>query len=98
MARIRRCRRRPAPQKGIPTLNPAKAVGWPKGGAPTAPGGLTVARYAEGLKHPRNLYVLPNGDALVVEANGAGHKGQMGCGLCHAPGPARACDGSSYRY
>ncbi len=38
----------PAPQKGISTLNPAKAVGWPKGGAPTAPGGLTVARYAEG--------------------------------------------------
>lgn len=60
-----------APEKGgpIPTLNPAKAVGWPAGGAPTAPAGFTVTRYAEGLDHPRWLYVLPNGDLLVVESN-----------------------------
>lgn len=60
-----------APEKGgpIPTLNPAKAVGWPAGGAPTAPAGFTVTRFAEGLRHPRWLYHLPNGDLLVVESN-----------------------------
>lgn len=60
-----------APEKGgpIPTLNPARAVGWPAGGAPAAPAGFTVSRFAEGLAHPRWLYVLPNGDLLVVETN-----------------------------
>ncbi|MDP1737015.1 MAG: sorbosone dehydrogenase family protein [Caulobacter sp.] len=60
-----------APEKGgpIPTLNPAKAVGWPAGGAPTAPAGFTVTRFAEGLAHPRWMYLLPNGDVLVVETN-----------------------------
>ncbi|HRD28701.1 MAG TPA: sorbosone dehydrogenase family protein, partial [Caulobacter sp.] len=43
--------------------------GWPAGGAPSAPAGFTVTRYAEGLAHPRWLYVLPNGDVLVVESN-----------------------------
>jgi len=59
----------PAPQKGVPTLNPATAVGWPANSAPKAPAGMMVTRYAAGLKHPRNLYRLPNGDVLVVEAN-----------------------------
>jgi len=59
----------PDPNGPIPVLNPAKAVGWPAGAAPTAPAGFTVTRYAEGLEHPRNLFVLPNGDLLVVESN-----------------------------
>jgi glucose/arabinose dehydrogenase len=63
----------PTPQKGVPTLNPATYVGWPKGAAPVAPAGFTVARYAEGLKHPRNLYRLPNGDVLVAESNSGAH-------------------------
>jgi glucose/arabinose dehydrogenase len=60
----------PAPERGgpIPTLAAAEAVGWPDGGAPTAPAGFTVSRYAEGLAHPRWLYVLPNGDVLVAES------------------------------
>lgn len=60
-----------APEKGgpIPTLNPARAVGWPAGGAPVAPAGFTVSRFAEGLDHPRWMYPLPNGDLLVVETN-----------------------------
>ena len=45
----------------IPTLNARQAVGWPSGGAPTAPAGFTVTRFAEGLAHPRWLLVLPNG-------------------------------------
>ena len=59
----------PDPNGPIPMLNPAKAVGWPAGGAPTAPAGFTVTRFAEGLAHPRWLYVLPGGDVLVVETN-----------------------------
>lgn len=59
----------PDPNGPIPVLNPAKAVGWPAGGAPTAPAGFTVTRFAEGLEHPRNVFVLPNGDVLVVESN-----------------------------
>jgi glucose/arabinose dehydrogenase len=59
----------PAPQGGLPTINPAKAVGWPDGAAPVAPAGFTVTRYAEGLAHPRWMYVLPNGDVLVAESS-----------------------------
>lgn len=60
----------PAPQTGgLPTLNPATAVGWPDGAAPTAPAGFTVTRYAENLSHPRWIYRLPNGDVLVAESS-----------------------------
>jgi glucose/arabinose dehydrogenase len=61
----------PAPQKGVlPTVNFAKALGWPAGGAPTAAPGLQVSAFANGLSHPRWLYVLPNGDVLVAESDG----------------------------
>ena len=53
----------------IPTLNIAPAVGWPHGGTPVAAPGTTVAAFADGLEHPRWLYVLPNGDVLVAETN-----------------------------
>ncbi|PTT06114.1 sorbosone dehydrogenase family protein, partial [Pseudomonas sp. HMWF006] len=53
----------------IPTVNIAPAVGWPTGGKPTAAAGTQVAAFAEGLDHPRWLYVLPNGDVLVAETN-----------------------------
>jgi glucose/arabinose dehydrogenase len=53
----------------IPTVNIAPARGWPAGGAPTPASGLRVAAFAEGLDHPRWLYVLPNGDVLVAETN-----------------------------
>ncbi len=59
----------PKPHKAlIPLLNTPKVVGWTADGAPKAPPGFTVARYAEGLDHPRWLYVLPNGDVLVAES------------------------------
>jgi glucose/arabinose dehydrogenase len=35
---------------------------------PTAPPGFVVERFADGLDHPRWLYVLPNGDVLVAQA------------------------------
>jgi glucose/arabinose dehydrogenase len=60
----------PAPQKSwMPTVNVAKAIGWPGGGKPTAAAGLAVNAFASGLDHPRTVYVLPNGDVLVAETN-----------------------------
>jgi glucose/arabinose dehydrogenase len=53
----------------IPTVNVARARGWPAGAKPTAAAGLSVNAYATGLDHPRWLYVLPNGDVLVAETN-----------------------------
>ncbi|MBN3968638.1 sorbosone dehydrogenase family protein [Pseudomonas gregormendelii] len=60
----------PEPNKTlIPTVNIAPAIGWPDGTKPTAAAGTQVAAFAEGLDHPRWLYVLPNGDVLVAETN-----------------------------
>jgi glucose/arabinose dehydrogenase len=53
----------------IPTVNIARAVGWPAGARPTTAAGLAVAAYGTGLDHPRWLHVLPNGDVLVAESN-----------------------------
>ncbi|HWZ09165.1 MAG TPA: sorbosone dehydrogenase family protein [Bradyrhizobium sp.] len=60
----------PAPENSlIPTVNVAKAVGWPAGGKPIAAAGMAVNAFATGLDHPRTLLVLPNGDVLVAETN-----------------------------
>ena len=60
----------PAPNKTLlPTVNIAPAVGWADGAKPTAAAGTQVGAFAEGLDHPRWLYVLPNGDVLVAETN-----------------------------
>lgn len=60
----------PAPhQTLIPTIQFARAIGWPAGAAPTCATGLAVRVYATGLDHPRWLHVLPNGDVLVAESN-----------------------------
>ena len=60
----------PAPQHSLlPTVNIAPAVGWPAGLTPQAAPGTQVQAFAEGLDHPRWLYVLPNGDVLVAESN-----------------------------
>lgn len=50
----------------FPTVQIAEPVGWATGAAPTAAEGLEVARFAEGLDHPRTLFALPNGDVLVA--------------------------------
>jgi glucose/arabinose dehydrogenase len=60
----------PEPNKTlIPTVNIAPAVGWPSGSKPQAAAGTQVEAFADGLDHPRWLYVLPNGDVLVAETN-----------------------------
>ncbi|BBP86258.1 sorbosone dehydrogenase [Pseudomonas sp. Pc102] len=62
--------RLPPPNKTLlPTVNVAPARGWAEGGLPTATTGTQVKAFAEGLDHPRWLYLLPNGDVLVAESN-----------------------------
>ena len=60
----------PPPKEGwLPTLKWSVAnEPWTKGQLPKAADGLQVAAFAQGLKHPRWLLVLPNGDVLVAEA------------------------------
>jgi len=71
-----------APKTSLfPTVNLAKAVGWPKGAAPIPAEGLRVAEYAGGLSHPRWLYVLPNGDVLVAETDAPPRAGKESGGL-----------------
>ena len=56
------------PQGALPTLKMPTARGWRPGHTPTAAPGLKVNAFATGLKHPRWLHVLPNGDVLAAEA------------------------------
>ena len=60
----------PEPQPSlIPTIHVAEAKGWGNAGKPRAASGTIAGAYARELKHPRWLYVLPNGDVLVAETN-----------------------------
>ena len=68
------------PQGAIPTLKMPTARGWDEGQKPTAAPGLKVNAFAAGLKHPRWIHVLPNGDVLVAEAT-------------QVPGPVRSVFG-----
>lgn len=52
----------------LPPMHLAKVVGWNDGEKPTVAPGLKIEALATGLRHPRSLYVLPNGDILVVES------------------------------
>lgn len=56
------------PQGSIPTLKMPTAQGWAAGQLPAAAAGLKVNAFAAGLKHPRWIEVLPNGDVTVAEA------------------------------
>ncbi|MBA3054942.1 MAG: sorbosone dehydrogenase family protein [Sphingomonadales bacterium] len=58
----------PEPEK-FPPVGIATPIGWQAGEAPTPAPGLAVARFAEGLDHPRTMLTLPNGDVLVAETN-----------------------------
>jgi len=53
----------------IPAIAVAEAKRWQADEMPNAAAGLTVQAFARDLDHPRWLYVLPNGDVLVAEAN-----------------------------
>ncbi|MGF0540384.1 PQQ-dependent sugar dehydrogenase [Agrobacterium sp. ES01] len=56
----------------VPPMHVAHDIGWSKGEHPTVPQGFKIDAIATGLEHPRQPYVLPNGDILVVESNGPG--------------------------
>ncbi|MEE7559924.1 sorbosone dehydrogenase family protein [Xanthomonas sp. Kuri4-2] len=56
----------------VPPMQVPDGVGWKQGQAPKVAAGLKIEKIAGGLKHPRQLYLLPNGDVLVVEANSPG--------------------------
>ena len=56
----------------VPPMQVPDGVGWKQGQMPTVAAGLKIEQVASGLKHPRQLCVLPNGDVLVVESNGPG--------------------------
>jgi glucose/arabinose dehydrogenase len=56
------------PQGRIPTLKMPTAQGWAPGQLPQCAAGLRVNAFASGLKHPRWLQLLPNGDVTVAEA------------------------------
>jgi glucose/arabinose dehydrogenase len=53
----------------IPPIRIARPLPWGND-TPKVPQGLQVHALATGFQHPRSLYVLPNGDVLVVESNG----------------------------
>jgi glucose/arabinose dehydrogenase len=57
-----------AKPQGIPTLKMPTARGWTAGQTPIATAGLKVNAFATGLKHPRWIHLLPNGDVLAAEA------------------------------
>ena len=60
----------PEPQQYLlPPMHIAKHVQWGSE-KPSVPQGMQIVALATGLKHPRSVYALPNGDILVVEANG----------------------------
>jgi glucose/arabinose dehydrogenase len=52
----------------LPRTNIPRVVGWKRGEAPSVPQGFSVQALATGLASPRNVYALPNGDILVVQA------------------------------
>lgn len=52
----------------MPPMHVASIVGWKEGETPKVADGLQIKALATGLKHPRSVYVLPNGDVLAVES------------------------------
>jgi glucose/arabinose dehydrogenase len=63
----------PAPQQYLlPPMHIARVVGWKNNETPTVAQGLKIQAIAKDLEHPRSIYVLPNGDVLVVESKSPG--------------------------
>ena len=58
-----------APNQTGSAQNFSKVIGWPKDVTPKASSGFTVTKFADGLQHPRWIYVADNGDIFVAESN-----------------------------
>jgi glucose/arabinose dehydrogenase len=61
--------RLPAPYDTKSSKKFSKVIGWSDGSMPTAPEGFTVSKFADSLDNPRWVYIAPNGDVFVSEAN-----------------------------
>lgn len=59
----------PAPFATKSARNFSKVIGWPDTRMPVAPEGFAVSKFAEGLQHPRWIYVSPNEDVFVSESD-----------------------------
>ncbi|MVM37456.1 sorbosone dehydrogenase family protein [Spirosoma sp. HMF3257] len=59
----------PAPFATKSAKNFSNVIGWLEGKTPQAPPGFTVTEFAHDLESPRWIYVAPNGDIFVAEAN-----------------------------
>ena len=59
----------PVPYSTKSSKNYSKVIGWPEGKTPIAPEGFEVTKFADGLDHPRWIYVGSNGDIFVAETN-----------------------------
>ena len=53
----------------VPPIKIAPPRSWGDN-KPNVPQGLQIQALATGFVHPRSVYVLPNGDVLVIESNG----------------------------
>ncbi|KIO77260.1 L-sorbosone dehydrogenase [Pedobacter lusitanus] len=59
----------PAPDTEASKTKFSKVIGWTDGKTPVAPDGFAVSKFAGNIKSPRNIYIAPNGDILVVLSN-----------------------------
>ena len=93
----------PEPQKKklLPTMKIAPAEPWRDDEKPQPAEGLQVNVFARDLAHPRNLFVLPNGDVLVAETDTPSkpddYKGIKGKITQHTQKEAGAGHGSANR-
>jgi len=59
----------PAPDTTAAKNKFSKVLGWPENKTPVAPAGFVVTKFASDIKSPRNTYIAPNGDVLIVLSN-----------------------------
>lgn len=58
----------------VPPMQVPEGGGWQGNTMPKVAFGLKIEKIASGLKHPRQVLVLPNEDILLVESNGPGEE------------------------
>lgn len=56
----------------VPPMQVPDTAGGQQAVTPKAAAGLKIEKIVSDLKHPRQIYVLPDNDVLVVESNGPG--------------------------
>lgn len=87
----------PQPYATDTVKNFSKVIGWPQGKMPVAPAGFTVTKFADSLRSPRWLYVLPSGDVLVAEAKKKQNVGKKAVDLISGKAKSESGGGSADR-